>query len=1698
MGAGSQLPARRAAVERRRAPVTRVLGRQLSASLVTGPVLDLPSVNGWGNVGGNWAQSVSKGAATFEAWIRTTAKASQTIVIGSDPPGATPRISVGGDQISVYWNAGGSAPGWTSADTTPVTDGQWHHIAVVFDGGAITFYKDGVATADQLSAGAPQQAAGTFQLGAGFGATTGFTGQLYDVRVWSAARSAQQIASWRWAPPSLTEPGLTVRTSFDAPTQQIINQVGGAAGSITGATVVVTDLPTPSCALSFSGGREDSVNLVTAARIDSNAATLECWMKMAAGAAAAGQTLMAVEELGDLTPQFAYAGNDALSFSWHGISYRSADTRPVSDGAWHHVAVVFNQNYVTFYKDGVATADVFQMPALQPSEGLLVIGGALGSMAAFNGELYDIRVWNAARTTAQISSFRYATLTGDEPGLTALCNLSGMNPALPGAPVNQVNQLQGTMGGNAAVVAAVLPQQPLPASVWTYPVSGESPAGPLLSPQGLLCTDNDTGGTGGAFLRSVELETGQVRWSYDVRPESELTSVVIPAAVGTDGQTAYTGVQSPYKDTTLNFVEIHAVNVATGEPVWQQPAHLEPATAFLTRPVVLAGTLYAGVEGLSSGGLAWGDPASGTIQIRFFAEPQQEGAAQFITEPVVDATSVYIGRNAAATGAGPAETLVSALAADLQQWVITWQVKLAAAITADLALGSSTLFIPTGGTIVALNTADGATLWSHQLSGSPVQSRPVVIGSTLYAGSTDGTLYALDTATGDEQWRVDTGSAIVTDLVNEDSVLYFASASASASAGDSAGTGPAFLAVDTNSLGNDVLSYPVPDADTILFAQGGVTNGVVYFYGAQNVYAVNMSNVIREFSVTSKLIVENYDTSTSTPTGSDTSYRVTLSIRDENGCPQVQQPVKLWSSGTLYVVNQASPVTVSPDAPAWMQTDASGNLTLAISAFDDGTPAGTPNVACPPLLAWANFMSAGEAIVIYPDHESLGTLANVQGSSSSASTAKAASSGGPADAARAVAADPAPQYLDQATAYDGSALILSAYQAPASLTAIASTVRNVVGTRNTGTVGASRLTAGRHQPAKYIRPGAVVPNVVYAADSSASPSRPYVPGAIPTFTVDFSTGQPVFQAGAFDETRPAALGGSAGAGAGGIFSDIAHFTENVVQGSEQVAKLTWQFTDDAVQTVIHTAESVYNLVITDVEDAVTAVVGFLKTVAADISKIIQWLSALFNWENILRNHTYLKNAITNPADPAHPGVIDRLAAWVASELNGGTDTTTALSTLTGRSSAAVGSTATATAGQTVQTQQGGSNDPNQLYNTGGNNNANQCTWMHQKVAENSATATVGPAPAAGLGATWDPGAVNAAFEQFLAALAAALEGSFADLPEQIQQKLAAVQDNFKDPKSALSTGLSDLLGVFEALADDMVDFAKAVATDFLQLLDTLLGQITSWLAQPVDIPFVSGLYQALTGNQLSLLDLICLIAAVPATILLDVITGSPTVPDTIAAGTGAATAADPGDVGAPGSAAGQILLGVASAVISIAGEVMDSGLLAYMDSWSSLGPAKSRGGKSLFAFLNYLDFAVDFIGWGLGVAVSSGWLTWKWPDWFYWVVQSVPQGFNFGYLFRSDSTNENQVQRDTISGVIMLLLSAVYAAEWPASYRDAPKAPGLVLSANIFNSVSTICEAPLLAGNPWLVLEFVLPVKLTAATVSSILGFTAYVLGVED
>ncbi|MGH3846902.1 MAG: LamG-like jellyroll fold domain-containing protein, partial [Pseudonocardiaceae bacterium] len=808
-------------------------------------------------------------------------------------------------------------------------------------------------------------------LGAGFGSAMGFTGQLYGVRVWAVARNAEQIATCRWSTMVPLPSSLTVETSFDPDKQVIDNLVGGGTGSVSNGKVVTTDLPVPSWALSFSGTTGDGVSMSNISGLTTTAATFECWMKMsaAAGVAARAQTLIRQ----GISVQLTYAGGDKLSVTWLDSQCDSADTRPVSDGGWHHVAVVFDHGYVTLYKDGVATADSFQVPDGLPAGTGLLIGG--GPDGAFDGELSDVRVWNCARTVSEVSSFRYATLQGSEPGLVALSGC-GQEPFLSTLYViNQVNQEPAQMSGQVRVVPvpqAPLPQAPSP--VWTYELAGEAPVGPVLTAQGLLCTDNNASGAGSAFLRSVDLQTGQVGWSYDVRAHSDQSSIVVPSAVGVYGQTALVGVQT----TDKTQVEVHAVDVATGAPAWPKPAVVADVNNIITRPVVTGGTLYAGVQcdNFGTPGVIWGDAVTGGLNLNW-ATTQGVDA---MTTPVTDGDNVYVGINFD----GTAQVYAIPSDADGSNDFTTWDTGLDTPITADLTLGSSALFVPNGTTMLALDLDEpnsGYTMWSQQLSGS-VNSQPVLLGSTLYAGCETGTLYALDAATGAVQWQVDTKSAISTGLASEDGVLYFATT------GDDA-FGPAFWAVDANSGGNDVLSYPVPGAGTIAFDQGGLANGVAYFYGtpqssgANTVYAVSMSSVIHEFAVNSKLIVENYDTTTSTPAGSDTSYRVTLTIRDQNGMAQPQQAVKLWTTETMTVVNQASPVTLAPDSPAWMETDTSGNLTLALSAYDNGQPgggtSGSPNLACPPLFAWASFMAAGEAIVIYPDHESLTQLSNVQG-----------------------------------------------------------------------------------------------------------------------------------------------------------------------------------------------------------------------------------------------------------------------------------------------------------------------------------------------------------------------------------------------------------------------------------------------------------------------------------------------------------------------------------------------------------------------------------------------------------------------------------------------------------------------------------------------------------------------------------------------
>jgi len=244
----------------------------------TGSCLSFPDGGGWADVPAD-VSHLSSDAATVEAWINTSATpgaySGQVIVIGKAGDGAAPRLSIDADsRIHLYWSSSGTGGSHVSADTRPVVDGTWHHVAVVVDAGTVTFYKDGLPTTEPAPLTMPtgQPTGSPLQIGAGFGDATGFTGQVFDLRMWHTARTAAQVQGLMYAavdgtlPPQLSQlqqQGLLAATTFDPTRNAPVDLVSGGTGDLHGCTIVQAPLPRPGYTVLRSAMGDCSVEIRT-------------------------------------------------------------------------------------------------------------------------------------------------------------------------------------------------------------------------------------------------------------------------------------------------------------------------------------------------------------------------------------------------------------------------------------------------------------------------------------------------------------------------------------------------------------------------------------------------------------------------------------------------------------------------------------------------------------------------------------------------------------------------------------------------------------------------------------------------------------------------------------------------------------------------------------------------------------------------------------------------------------------------------------------------------------------------------------------------------------------------------------------------------------------------------------------------------------------------------------------------------------------------------------------------------------------------------------------------------------------------------------------------------------------------------------------------------------------------------------------
>ena len=118
--------------------------------------------------------------------------------------------------------------------------------------------------------------------------------------------------------------------------------------------------------------------------------------------------------------RFAIGGGSGVDFDGEGSVSETIDSPSLTSGIWYHVAGVRNGTTMTLYLNGksVATSTI-SSNSISVNSGSLDIGYFPSYGQYFDGQIDEVRIWNDARTEAEIKANMYSELSGLENNLAA-------------------------------------------------------------------------------------------------------------------------------------------------------------------------------------------------------------------------------------------------------------------------------------------------------------------------------------------------------------------------------------------------------------------------------------------------------------------------------------------------------------------------------------------------------------------------------------------------------------------------------------------------------------------------------------------------------------------------------------------------------------------------------------------------------------------------------------------------------------------------------------------------------------------------------------------------------------------------------------------------------------------------------------------------------------------------------------------------------------------------------------------------------------------------------------------------------------------------------------------------------------------------------------------------------------------------------
>lgn len=293
--------------------------------------------------------------------------------------------------------------------------------------------------------------------------------------------------------------------------------------------------------------------------------------------------------------------------------------------------------------------------------------------------------------------------------------------------------------------------------------------------------------------------------------------------------------------------------------------------------------------------------------------------------------------------------------------------------------------------------------------------------------------------------------------------------------------------------------------------------------------------------------------------------------------------------------------------------------------------------------------------------------------------------------------------------------------------------------------------------------------------------------------------------------------------------DILRFIRNSIN---DVKNFFVQVFDGVTNFFIIIAEQLYTFVLDTYHTVVSVVEFVFNKIKVFIEDLIKWLGFLFQWKDIMRTHDVLKNvfkrSLENSVDQIDvlkenigvmfDGIQERIDSWAG------------LETITGNLSEK-----STTAGSCP-----GKDDPQVNYGIHHLNNGAGASTTDSKITN----------------------VVTDQLEALLNTLASAVETQ----GEIFEDAYYNFKTQVIDQIDTLPIGeiLKRSISIIGAI---LIESVENIIDTALDIIKVLMGDVLGLLDAKIDIPVLSWLYKKITGNNLSLLDVVCFALAIPTTLL---------------------------------------------------------------------------------------------------------------------------------------------------------------------------------------------------------------------------------------